>query len=44
MATPHGPLKLLTGNSNRELAKAVATHLDISLANATVTKFANKGE
>ena len=33
------PMKLLTGNSNRTLAQAVASHLDLPLTRAQVKRF-----
>jgi len=34
-----GPMKLLAGNSNRTLAQAVSTHLDVPLTRAQVKRF-----
>ncbi|MEI3851817.1 MULTISPECIES: ribose-phosphate pyrophosphokinase [Ensifer] len=35
-------MKLVTGNSNRALAEAVANHLDLSLTDCTVKRFADQ--
>src|SRR6185369_10033285 len=35
------PMKLLAGNSNRTLAQAVASHLDVPLTRAQVKRFAD---
>uniref|UniRef100_UPI0025C551C5 ribose-phosphate pyrophosphokinase-like domain-containing protein n=1 Tax=Brevundimonas sp. TaxID=1871086 RepID=UPI0025C551C5 len=35
-------MKLLSGNSNRTLSQAIATHLDMPLTKAQVKRFADK--
>eukprot|EP00053_Salpingoeca_punica_P012772 m.114693 g.114693 ORF g.114693 m.114693 type:complete len:354 (-) comp16037_c0_seq1:410-1471(-) len=42
MASAHGQLRILSGNSNLKLAELVAGHLDTKLTNCDVRKFANQ--
>src|SRR5260370_42508967 len=41
MAAKNGAIKLVAGNSNPALAKAIAAYLDISLTKAVVRRFAD---
>ncbi|BBK39224.1 ribose-phosphate pyrophosphokinase [Allostella sp. ATCC 35155] len=40
-AIPTGPMKILTGNSNRPLAEAIAAYLNIPLTKASVRRFSD---